>query len=347
MRLESGVSAADRARRDKARRSSPLDHKKAVKRPRLSVVVPLFREGEQVRLTMTALVGVLNTLDMSFEVILVDDGSPDDTWEAIRDAAREYGFIRAARLSRNFGKEASVCAGLEMARGDAVVVMDGDLQHPPSLIPEMLRSWEQGEAEVVEAVKAERGKESPFSRVGAKLFYKSFNALAGQDLQDASDFKLLDRKVVNAWLRMKERNIFFRGMSAWLGFRRKKLFFSVQDRQNGKSGWSTPKLIRLALTAVTAFSTAPLHLVSAAGAIFALFALILGGQALYLKFTGAAVTGFTTVILLLLIIGCVLMFALGIIGEYLARIYEEVKMRPRYVIAESIDSDRRTRVASE
>ncbi|HEX7044658.1 MAG TPA: glycosyltransferase family 2 protein [Burkholderiales bacterium] len=310
-----------------------------VPRPCLSVVVPLFREGGQVTHTIAAIVDVLTSLGTTFELILVDDGSPDDTWQAITGAASTYPFIRAARLSRNFGKEASVCAGLEMSRGDAVVVMDGDLQHPPSLIPEMLRLWRSGEVDVVDAVKEERGKESVWSRIGASLFYRSFNALAGQDLRGASDYKLLDRRVVNAWLQMKERSVFFRGMSAWLGFRRKQVHFKVEERRSGQSKWSTLKLVQLALTAVTAFSTAPLHLVSAAGAVFAVFALVLGAQALYLKLTGAAVTGFTTVILLLLIIGCVLMFALGIIGEYLARIYDEVKARPRYVVAEWIERE--------
>ncbi|HEX7044421.1 MAG TPA: glycosyltransferase family 2 protein [Burkholderiales bacterium] len=326
------------------RRSAPVVSERSlaarVSRPCLSVVVPLYREGRQVRQTVAVLAEVLRALDASFELILIDDGSPDDTWAAITEAAGRYDFIRAVRLSRNFGKEASVCAGLEMARGDAVVVMDGDLQHPPALIPEMLRLWRQGDADVIDAVKQDRGKETAFSRISASLFYRSFNALAGQDLKGASDYKLLDRRVVDAWLQMKERSVFFRGMSAWLGFRRKQVYFTVPERQNGASGWSTLKLIRLALTAVTAFSTAPLHLVSAAGAVFAVFALALGAQALYLKLTGAAVTGFTTVILLLLIIGCVLMFALGIIGEYLARIYEEVKARPRYVVAESIERER-------
>jgi len=326
------------------RRSAPVLNERGlamqVSRPCLSVVVPLYREGRQVRQTVAALAEVFRSLDATYELILIDDGSPDDTWQAITEAASRYGFIRAVRLSRNFGKEASVCAGLEMARGDAVVVMDGDLQHPPALIPEMLRLWRQGDADVIDAVKQDRGKESALSRIGANLFYRSFNALAGQDLKNASDYKLLDRRVVDAWLQMRERSVFFRGMSAWLGFRHKQVYFAVPERQNGASSWSTLKLVRLALTAVTAFSTAPLHLVSAAGAVFAVFALILGTQALYLKLTGSAVTGFTTVILLLLIIGCVLMFALGIIGEYLARIYEEVKARPRYVVAERIEPER-------
>lgn len=274
-----------------------------------------------------------------FEIVLVDDGSPDDTWERIKDKARTLPNLRAVRLSRNFGKELALCAGLERARGDAVVVMDGDGQHPPSLLPLMIEKWRGSGADIVQAVKIKRGRESITSKLGALLFYLILNNLSGFELKGASDFKLINRKVVDTWLAMRERNVFFRGMTAWMGFNTVQVPFEVAARRGGKSGWSYLRRAKLALVGITTFSSFPLHLVTFAGVIFLIFAVGLGIQTLYLKLTGQAFTGFTTVILLQLIIASLLMISLGIIGEYLARIYEEVKGRPRYIVAESIEPE--------
>lgn len=306
--------------------------------PVISVVIPLYCEGGHLKESLSIIIHTLDSLNESYELILIDDGSTDNTWAILEEESQKYPMLRALKLSRNFGKESALCAGLEMARGSAVIVMDGDLQHPPELIPEMLRLWRESKADVIESVKKDRGREKLTSKIGSKLFYTILNVLSGYDLRGASDYKLMDRKVVDAWLRMGERNLFFRGMSAWLGFNRIKVPFEVPERIGGQSGWSFFRLLKLAITAVTAFSSLPLHFVTISGGVFLLFALILGGQTLVLKFTGRAVSGFTTIILLLLIIGSLLMISLGIIGEYIARIYEEVKGRPRYVIAEKIDS---------
>lgn len=302
----------------------------------LSVVIPLYREGQHLAETLKETLASLGTLDMDYELILVDDGSPDDTWQVIADQSRRYLGVKGIRLSRNFGKEAALAAGLEQATGDAIVVMDGDLQHPPTLIPAMVKHWKEG-AEVVEAVKQHRGTESHYSKLRAQLFYAIFTRLAGYDLRGASDFKLMDRRVLDAWRGMGERNLFFRGMNAWLGFRRVQLPFNVPARAGGESSWSVLQLVRLAMTAVTSFSSAPLQLITLTGAGFAVFALVLGAQTLYQKVVGHAVDGFTTVILLLLVIGGAVMLGLGIIGTYIARIYEEVKGRPRYIVAERVN----------
>jgi glycosyltransferase involved in cell wall biosynthesis len=314
-----------------------MDNKSSFNQPALSVVIPLYCEGSHLKTTISIIQNTLETLNESYELILVDDGSIDNTWAIIEEESKNYPMLKAARLSRNFGKEAALCAGLEMARGDAVIVMDGDLQHPPELIPEMVRLWRESRVDVVEAVKEARSREVLANKIGSKIFYSLLNTLSGYDLKGASDYKLMDRKVVTAWLQMGERNLFFRGMSAWLGFERIQIPFVASKRIGGQSGWSLFRLVRLAITAVTAFSSLPLHFVTLAGCVFLLFALILGGQTLLLKITGKAVSGFTTVILLLLIIGSLLMISLGIIGEYIARIYEEVKGRPRYVIKQTID----------
>ena len=297
----------------------------------LSLVIPLYREAAHLADTLRQVLPVLETLGRPYELVLVDDGSPDDTWRVIEAQCASHPAIRGLRLSRNFGKEAALAAGLEHARGNPVVVMDGDLQHPPALLPTMLEAWTQG-ADVVEAVKVYRSSHP--GRTRANLFYRLFAALTGEDLQGASDFKLMDRRVLDAWRSLGERNLFFRGMHAWLGFRRVQLPFEVPERAGGHTGWSAWALLRLAITAVTSFSSAPLQLISLAGGAFAVFALVLGVQTLYQKMSGHALDGFTTVILLLLVIGSVTMLGLGIIGSYIARIYDEVKARPRYIIAE-------------
>lgn len=313
--------------------------------PLISVVIPLYCEGANLHAFLSDVKAALEKAGAPFELILIDDGSPDDTWKVISEEAEKLPAIRAVRLSRNFGKELALCAGLDRARGEAIVLMDGDGQHPPALLPDMLRLWQTTGADIVEAIKVKRGPESLSGKVGALLFYIILNKLSGFDLRGASDFKLMNRKAINAWLEMQERNVFFRGMTAWLGFTTVRIPFEVARRSAGKSSWSYLKRLRLAITGLTAFSSFPLQLVTLAGGVFFVFAILLGTQTLYLKLAGRAVSGFATVILLELIIGSSLMISLGIVGEYLARIYEEVKGRPRYVVTHAIERNRDRRVA--
>lgn len=306
-------------------------------RPILSVVIPVYCEGSHLRTVLATIQRTLDSVGKSYEFVLVDDGSLDDTWAVLEEVAERFPLFQAARLSRNFGKESALSAGLEMARGSAIIVIDGDLQHPPELIPEMVRLWSESDADVVEAVKHSRGRESLTNKIGARVFYALLNKLSGFDLTGTSDYKLLDRRVVNAWLEMGERNLFFRGMTAWLGFKRVRIPFGVAERTGGRSKWSTFKLIDTAISAVTAFSSALLQLTSCVGLAFFLFSLILGAQTFVRWITGKAVAGFTTVILVQLIIGSLVLISLGIVGLYIARIYDEVKGRPRYVIAQTIE----------
>lgn len=303
----------------------------------LSVVIPIFCEADHLPAMLAAVRQSLGECTLPYELVLVDDGSSDHTWRIITSEAKAFPAIRALRLSRNFGKESALCAGLEHARGDAVILMDADGQHPPSLLPEMVRVWKNSGVDIVEAVKSDRGRESLPGKFGALLFYMILNKLSGFDFKGASDFKLMNRKAVDAWLKMNERNVFFRGMTAWMGFTSVRVPFEVIPRSAGQSTWSYLKRLKLALIGITAFSSFPLQLVTFAGALFFVFSLFLGAETLYLKLIGRAVSGFATVILLELIIGSFLMISLGIIGEYLARIYEEVKRRPRYIVTESIE----------
>jgi glycosyltransferase involved in cell wall biosynthesis len=306
----------------------------------LSIVLPVFREGDHLHEFLAAVHSSMQKCNLPYELILVDDGSPDNTWGVLGEEAKKSQSVRALRLSRNFGKESAICAGLEHARGDAVILMDADGQHPPSLIPDMVKLWQDSRSDIVEAVKRRRGRESLSSKLGAQLFYFILNKLSGFHFKGASDFKLMNRKAVDAWLKMHERNVFFRGMTVWMGFNTVQIPFEVVPRSAGQSTWSILKRLKLALVGITAFSSFPLHLVTFAGVVFLGISVLLAAETLYLKLAGRAVSGFATVILLELIIGSLLMISLGIIGEYLARIYEEVKGRPRYLIKDSIQSDK-------
>jgi glycosyltransferase involved in cell wall biosynthesis len=255
--------------------------------------------------------------------------------------------LEGIRLSRNFGKERALCAGLEQVRGQAVIIMDGDLQHPPELIPEMIYQWQAKGARIVEGVKKSRGEESKGYRFGTRLFYGLIRMLTKYDLSKASDFKLLDRQVVEYWVKMPERNTFFRGMTAWLGFPRVALEFDVAPRAEGQTSWRLAALVKLALNAVVSFTSWPLRLVTIGGVILLAIAVVLGIQTLYMKFAGMAVAGFSTVILLLLGMNSMIMLGIGIVGEYIAAIYDEVKGRPRYVVNQKVSGQLPARARQE
>ena len=303
----------------------------------LSVILPAYNEEKMIEKARDTLGRVLSEQDIPYEIIFVDDGSKDQTWPEIEKAAKKDNHVAGVHFSRNFGKESAMMAGLASAGGDCCVVMDCDLQHPPETVVEMYRLWEQG-YEVVEGVKHSRGKESLAHRASAGMFYKIISKAVGIDMSRASDFKLLDRKAVDALLEMPERNAFFRALSAWIGYKTTSVEFDVREREEGVSKWSTKSLIRYAITNIVSFSSAPMQFVTGAGVFMFLLAIVLGIQTLVHYFTGNAVEGFTTVILLLLLIGSILMISLGIIGYYISKIYEEVKGRPRYLISRKIDS---------
>ena len=299
----------------------------------VSLLIPFYNEEKQIPITLSVLIPILQNLPVDYELIMVDDGSRDQTWKLIEQASQDNPKIVGLRFSRNFGKEAAICAGIDRAAGDAVILMDGDLQHPPELIPGMVDDWLTGSWDVIEGVKSARGRESMLSRLNAKIFYGLFLRFSGNDLRNASDFKLMDRRVVDQWRQLGEHDTFFRGLSAWLGFRRKTFSFEVAARQAGFSKWSILKLTRLSINAITSFSTAPLQFITLIGIILLTSSVIIAGQTLFNWFSGHAASGFTTVILLQLLIGGSIMISLGLIGIYIARIFTEVKGRPRYIIA--------------
>ena len=303
----------------------------------LSIVLPAYNEEQNIGNTASVLSALLAENAIEYELIFISDGSRDGTYEEIVKVARENPRVKGAEFSRNFGKEAGIFAGLELTGGDAVIVMDCDLQHPPSVIPEMWRLWQEG-AEGVEGIKTARGRESLGHKLSAGLFYKIMSCLIKMDMNASSDFKLLDRKVVDVLLALPERNTFFRALSFWAGFRTEAVHYEVQERQFGESKWSFLSLMRYAISNATSFSTLPLQLVTVMGLVSILFSVVLAAQTLVRFLMGTSVEGFTTVILLILIIGGFLMLSLGIIGHYIARIYEEVKGRPKYIISKVTDN---------
>jgi glycosyltransferase involved in cell wall biosynthesis len=301
----------------------------------ISVVAPIYNEGPGVDRFVERLSQVLR--GENFELVLVDDGSADDSWERICKLAASDERVRGVQLSRNFGKESALLAGLEHAEGDAVVVIDSDLQHPPSAIPAMVRLWQDG-FQVVEAVKRNRTGQGLIGRLGGKLFNRAFTGLTHVDLVNATDFRLLSRTALDALLRLPEHSSFFRGTSNWIGFRRTTIEVDIDQREGGASRWTFRSLFRLAVNGLTSFTSAPLHLVTMVGLAFAAFAVLLGAQTLIRWVRGGSVAGFPTVILLLLVLGTFILLGLGVIGEYLARIHEEVRARPRYLVQEKSET---------
>ncbi len=295
----------------------------------LSIIIPAYNEADNIAHTAEVITSLMNKNEIMHEIIFIDDGSRDNTWEVITKVACSN--IHGVRFSRNFGKEGAIFAGLREADGDCVIVIDCDLQHPPELIVDMYGTWQSG-FEVVEAVKASRGREGLFYKLFAKMFYGMMKSSSDMNLDRASDYKLLDRKVVDTLLSMPERLTFFRALSSWVGFNKTQIEFNVQPRFAGKTKWSFKKLFKFAVSNLTSFTNLPMQLVTLMGVVFLVLSIAVGIKTLYDYFTGSAAAGFSTVILLILIIGAFLMLGLGIIGYYISKIYEEIKFRPRYIV---------------
>lgn len=306
----------------------------------LSVVLPVYNEGDNIERAYEAIRDVLVPANIDFELVFVNDGSKDDSFERVRQLAGKVkdGKILGLSFSRNFGKESAIFAGLSHATGDVCAVMDCDLQHPPETLLEMYELWKQG-FEIIEGVKRSRGKENLLYKGFAKLFYKLISKSTGIEMYRSSDFKMMDRKVVDEYVKLTERNIFFRALSSWLGYKSAVVEFDVKERISGTTKWSIKSLVRYAIGSITSFTTAPMQLVTISGMVFFVFAVLFAIYSLIQWGRGQAVEGYTTMILLLLIIGSLIMISLGIIGYYLARIYEEIKGRPRSIVKEVVRNE--------
>lgn len=303
---------------------------------RLSCVIPCRNEARNLDQLLPLLCDVLPRLADGWEVVLVDDGSTDATPAVMRDWAELPGF-RVLQLSRNFGKEAALTAGLQAARGDVVVMMDADLQHPPALIATLMAHWRAG-ADVVYTIRADRDDESLFKRAGTRVFYTLLNrSRRVQVPEGAGDFRLLDRKAVDALLALPERNRFMKGLYAWIGFDAVAVPYQPDPRAHGRSQFSASRLLGLSVDGLTAFTNWPLRIVGAVGTVTALVGFGYGAYvALEYLFRGNPVSGWTTIVVALMFFSGLQMIFLGIIGEYLARVFEEVKGRPLYLVKQEL-----------
>lgn len=300
----------------------------------LSVIIPAFNEEAMVPKAASVISGILQQAAIPNELIFVDDGSKDTTWEKITAAAEEHDNVRGVHFSRNFGKESAVSAGLSQAKGDCCVVIDCDLQHPPEKIVEMYALWKEG-FEVVEGQKSSRGEESGLHTLAANAFYALISKATKINMADASDFKLMDRRAVDALLAMPERGAFFRALSSWVGFRTATVLFDVQEREAGESKWSTKSLIKYALNNISSFSNAPMQFVTVMAVLMLAACGVWGIVSLVRLILGATVGIGTGLALLMLLIGGLGLLGLGVIGFYVGRIYDEIKGRPRYIISKT------------
>ena len=300
--------------------------------PSISCILPAFNEGATLPSLLTALSDELHQHFGRWEIIVVNDGSSDDTEIQIAPWLRGRN-VRYVSLSRNFGKEAALTAGLDRARGDLVLLMDADLQHPPALVPDMLRAWREG-ADMVYTVRATRDDESWLKKLGTRIFYRVVNVGSAVPIPaNAGDFRLLDRAVVDALKSLPERNRFMKGLYAWVGFRSVGVPYEPNERHAGESSFSMRGLSRLAITGVTAFTNAPLRLWSAVGATIAVGALLGGVWFIVEHYTfGTDVPGWATLSVSMMFFSGVQLLSIGILGEYVGRIFDEVKQRPVYLV---------------
>ncbi|WP_076411828.1 glycosyltransferase family 2 protein [Shewanella sp. UCD-KL12] len=301
----------------------------------LSVVIPMFNESEVIRPLFKRLSKVLSQVSVTSEIIFIDDGSSDDTWQLVQQLPLSVSEHQCIKLSRNFGKEAAMTAGLEQARGLCVILLDADLQDPPELIPQMLEAWRDG-ADVVNMKRDERHGESWFKRFSAAAFYRVINSMSDSAVpENVGDFRLLSRQVVDSINSLPERNRFMKGILSWPGFSQVTILFDRDPRFIGETKWNYPKLVGLAMDGITSFSIKPLRLATWAGLLTALSAFIYGIWVLVkTSIWGDAVAGYPSMMIIQLGLAGIQLLALGMMGEYIGRIFMEVKQRPIYVIGD-------------
>ncbi|NND93406.1 MAG: glycosyltransferase family 2 protein [Flavobacteriales bacterium] len=305
--------------------------------PEISIVIPVYNEVGNIQPLYSALVDVLGSPDRSFEIIFVDDGSSDGTFEMIASIHTRDQRVRGFSLSRNFGHQTALFAGLKESRGDVVITMDGDMQHPPHVIPDMLEEYEHGYS-IVNTRRIDSKRTGFFKKLTSRWYYKLINALSDVQIEPASaDFRLMTREAVEAMLSMPERKRFTRGLVSWMGFHQSIIDYEVGERLEGKSKFTLFKMLRFGLDGVTSFSVKPLRIAFYIGTMISVLSILYGLYAIVIFLLGHAVPGWTSLLVSILFIGGAILLSLGVVGEYVARIYNEVKRRPMYFIKDSTD----------
>ena len=297
----------------------------------ISIVIPAYNEEKTLQHNIYEIINYVKQYD--FEIVLVDDGSKDNTWDIITLLSKEYNNIRGVKFSRNFGKEAALLAGVTEARGEAVITMDSDLQHPPKYISEMISKWNEG-YKVVECVRSKRPKESFIYKICAGMFYKTLQKLTGVDMANGGDFKLMDRQVVNEVIRLKDTGLFFRGMVNFVGFKKAQIGFEPAQRKGDTTKFNFKSLTKLALNAITSFSVLPLNIPIKLGVVTVILGLFLFVVSFFAKSAPVFANAYLLLAALELFITTMILFCLGVIGLYIGKIYEQTKERPRYIIEE-------------
>ncbi len=307
-----------------------------------SIVVPLYNEQEVIGETYKRLKAVMDGLGEPYELIFINDGSRDQTWQLACALAERDQALRLIGFSRNFGHQTAITAGMDFAQGDAIVVIDADLQDPPELIPVMIEQWKEG-AQVVYGKRAKRKGESAFKKITAKLFYRTLNALTDVELPvDAGDFRLIDRKVCDSLKKLPERNRYVRGLVSWVGFKQTAVEYVREERFAGETKYPLRKMIKFATDALASFSYKPLKMSTWLGAIVAIasfvFLIFVVIQRIFFAHT-VNLSGWASIVAIMLFFNGVVLLMLGIIGEYIGRIYDEAKGRPLYIVGQTVNID--------
>ena len=315
----------------------PVRKKAPRKVDTISIVIPVCNEAENVPILYDRLTAVLENLPYTFEILFIDDGSTDGTFQIIKKLRGNDRRVKGISFSRNFGHQAALTAALRYATGSAVITMDGDLQHPPSLIPTLIEKWKEGN-QIVFTVREETADASFFKKITSAVFYRIINAISDTPVQpSAADFRLLDRTVVESLNTFEERDRFLRGLIGWIGFSSTGVSFTAEARTAGTTKYTTRRMIKFALDGILSFSATPLHLVTYLGITIACLSFLYGLYSLYVRFfTATTVPGWTSLLITILFLGGVQLISIGVVGEYLIKVYNESKRRPLYVVRESL-----------